>query len=113
MKSSAAQIQQSSDSKSNDKRHRISWSRQLAKKDTKEKRRTQKAKKREWLASTQPGERHTGLKRMRTDSEEKMTDPAEGEDDWESLAEEERFAKKLKKGRISQAEFDATTFTDL
>lgn len=50
---------------------------------------------------------------MRTDSEEKMTDPAEGEDDWESLAEEERLAKKLKKGRISQAEFDATTFTDL
>jgi ATP-dependent RNA helicase DDX55/SPB4 len=113
VKSSTAQVQQSSDSKSNDKRHRIPWSKQLAKKDVKEKRRAQKAKKKRWLASTQPGERHTGPKRMRTDSEERMTDPAEGEDDWESLAEEERLAKKLKKGKISQAEFDATTFTDL
>jgi ATP-dependent RNA helicase DDX55/SPB4 len=113
VKSSAAQVQQSSESKYNSKRHHISWSKQLAKKDTKEKRRTKKAKKRDWLASTQPGERHTGLKRARTNSEEDMTDPAEGENDWESLAEEERLAKKLKKGKISQAEFDATTFTDL
>jgi ATP-dependent RNA helicase DDX55/SPB4 len=51
---------------------------------------------------------------MRTDDEEKMDASTEGgEDEWASLAEEERLAKKLKKGKISQAEFDATTFTDL
>jgi len=40
-------------------------------------------------------------------------DSAEAEDDWTSLAEEERLAKKLRKGKISQAEFDATTYVDM
>jgi ATP-dependent RNA helicase DDX55/SPB4 len=113
MKSSPAQVQQPSDLKSTGKKDRTPWSKQLAKKDVKEKRRAQKAKKKEWLASTRPGEKHTGFKRERTCGEEKMADSAEGEDEWASLAEEERLAKKLKKGKISQAEFDATTFTDL
>lgn len=29
------------------------------------------------------------------------------EDDWEELAREERMAKKVKKGEMSQLEFDA------
>jgi ATP-dependent RNA helicase DDX55/SPB4 len=113
IKSSSAQVQRSSDFKSTDKRDHMPWSKQLAKKDAKEKRHAKKVKKRQWLASTQPEEKHAGPKRMRADSEEKIIDPGEGEDDWASLAEEERLAKKLKKGKISQAEFDATTFTDL
>jgi ATP-dependent RNA helicase DDX55/SPB4 len=113
IKPSSAQVQRSSDFKSTSKRDHMPWSKQLSKKDVKEKRRAKKAKKREWLASTRLGEKHTGLKRTRTDSEEKMADSGEGEDDWASLAEEERLAKKLKKGKISQAEFDATTFTGL
>jgi ATP-dependent RNA helicase DDX55/SPB4 len=114
VKSSGAQVQRSGDSKFTGKNnHIIPWSKHLAKKDAKEKRRAQKAKKRIWLASIRPDERHTGTKRMRTDNEEKMDGSTEGEDEWASLAEEERLAKKLKKGKISQAEFDATTFTDL
>jgi len=29
-----------------------------------------------------------------------------GEDDWDDLAREERLAKKLRKGAVSQKEFD-------
>ncbi|KAH9079489.1 DEAD-domain-containing protein [Lactarius deliciosus] len=50
------------------------------------------------------------LKRTRADSAEKKVDSAESEDDW---AEEERLAKKLKKGKITQAEFDTATFSGL
>lgn len=67
------------------------------------------------MASSRLGEEckeHTALKRTRADSEEKNDDDsAEALDDWASLAEEERLAKKLKKGKISQAEFDARTLT--
>lgn len=34
------------------------------------------------------------------------------EDDWDELAREERMAKKLKKGEVSQREFDVE-FADL
>ena len=65
--------------------------------------------------SSRPGDdrnEHTALKRTRADSEERSVDSAdEAFDDWASLAEEERLAKKLKKGKISQAEFDASTLT--
>ncbi|KAI0006105.1 DEAD-domain-containing protein [Russula compacta] len=113
----AAGVQQSSGSKrslsSNNKDH-ISWSKQLAKKDIKEKRRAQKTKKKTWMASTQSREEHADLKRTRAqaDCEEKVVDLAET-DDWASLAEEERLARRLKKGKISQAEFDASTFIDM
>jgi ATP-dependent RNA helicase DDX55/SPB4 len=116
---SAAEVQSSNDSKrhstnTNSKKD-VSWSKKLAKKDTREKRRVQKVRKKAWMASSQLGEErkeHAALKRTRADSEEKNVDSAdEALDDWASLAEEERLAKKLKKGKISQAEFDARTIT--
>ena len=67
------------------------------------------------MASTRLGEGHQGhtaLKRTRADSEEKPVDSTEASDDWTSLAEEERLAKKLKKGKISQTEFDEMTLID-
>jgi ATP-dependent RNA helicase DDX55/SPB4 len=117
---SAAEVQSSNDSKrlstnTNSKNDYVSWSKQLAKKDAREKRRVQKVRKKAWVTSSRLGEErkeHTALKRTRADSEEKDVDSAEGAlDDWASLAEEERLAKKLKKGKISQAEFDARTLT--
>jgi ATP-dependent RNA helicase DDX55/SPB4 len=118
---SASEVQSSNDSKrrqstsTNSKKDHVSWSKQLAKKDVREKRRVQKVRKKAWVASSRPGEEreeHTALKRTRADSEEKnVVDSAEALDDWVSLAEEERLAKKLKKGKISQAEFDARTLT--
>lgn len=120
---SAAEVQSSNDSKrtstnTNSKKDHVSWSKQLAKKDVREKRRVQKTRKKAWMASSRLGEgereEHTALKkRTRADSntEEKNVDSAEALDDWASLAEEERLAKKLRKGKISQAEFDARTLT--
>ncbi|KAI9510838.1 DEAD-domain-containing protein [Russula earlei] len=112
-------VERSSDSKRSSSKgtgDHVPWSKQLSKKDAKEKRRVQKTRKKAWMASNRPREEHkspTALKRTRSDGEERFVDSAEGEDDWTSLAEEERLAKKLKKGKISQAEFDATTFVDM
>lgn len=119
---SAAEVQSSNDSKrlsthTNNKKDYVSWSKQLAKKDAREKRRVQKTRKKAWMASLRLGEErkeHTaGLKRIRADSDEKnvVHSAEEALDDWASMAEEERLAKKLKKGKISQAEFDARTLT--
>ncbi|KAF8274941.1 P-loop containing nucleoside triphosphate hydrolase protein [Lactarius quietus] len=83
---SKAQQTHRSKPSTNNKDH-IPWSKQLAKKDAKERRRVKKR-----------GERD---------------DSIESEDDWASLAEEERLAKKLKNGKISQAEFDTATFSGL
>jgi ATP-dependent RNA helicase DDX55/SPB4 len=107
--------QRSDDSKRYNKKDHISWSKQLAKRDTKEKRRVEKTRKKAWMASTRQAEEHkehAALKRTRADSEEKPVDLPAASDDWASLAEEERLAKKLKKGKISQAEFDARTLLD-
>jgi ATP-dependent RNA helicase DDX55/SPB4 len=104
--------QRSNDLKRFTKKDPISWSKQLARKDTKEKRRVDKTRKKAWMASTRQGEEHIALKRTRADSEEKIVDSAGASDDWASLAEEERLAKKLKKGKISQAEFDVRTLID-
>jgi len=117
---SAAEVGSSNDSKrhstnTNCRKDQISWSKQLAKKDVREKRRVQKERKKAWMASSLLGEEerkeHTALKRTLADSEEKKVDLAEALNDWASLAEEERLAKKLKKGKISEAEFDARTLT--
>lgn len=118
---SAAEVQSSNDSKrlstnTNSKKDYVSWSKQLAKKDAREKRRVQKTRKKAWMTSSRLGEErkdHAALKRTRADGEDKnVVDSAEDAlDDWASLAEEERLAKKLKKGKISQAEFDVRTLT--
>jgi len=116
---SAAEAQQATDSKrspSNNKQDNLSWSRQVAKKDAKEKRRAQKTRKKAWVTSTRPEKErkeHSTLKRMRADNEEKLVDSADAEDDWTSFAEEERLAKKLRKGKITQDEFDATMHIDI
>ncbi|KAH9001194.1 DEAD-domain-containing protein [Lactarius akahatsu] len=109
LKSKAQQPHDSKPSSTNKKDY-VPWSRQLAKKDAKEKRRAQKAKKRASMASAHLCQEGSVLKRTRADSEEKKVNSAESEDDW---AEEERLAKKLKKGKISQVEFDTATFSGL
>ncbi len=113
MKRLKSKPQQARDSKPSSTNKKDPWSKQLAKKDAKEKRRAQKAKKRVLTASGHLCQEHSALKRTRADSEEKRVDSAESEDDWALLAEEERLAKKLKKGKISQDEFDTATFSDL
>ncbi|CAO3689517.1 unnamed protein product [Umbelopsis vinacea] len=85
-----------------DKPKAKAWSDQTDAKDRKVERKLKKERKREFL------------KRQR---EEAATKEKEGEqqddgddDDWDELAKEERMAKKLKKGKINQMEFDESVF---
>jgi ATP-dependent RNA helicase DDX55/SPB4 len=54
------------------------------------------------------------LKRQREEEANKEKEGGlkddDADDDWDDLAKEERMAKKLKKGKINQMEFDDAVF---
>lgn len=80
----------------------LAWSDKVAKKEEREKRREKKGKKRKWL-KTQTAD---GSKEK--DEQGGHGDEAVDEgDDWEEIAREERMAKKMRKGDVSQKAFDA------
>lgn len=76
------------------------------------KRKEKKVAKQKWLRTNK---QETGkasemsAKRLRDEGE---GDPSDEDDDWDELAREERMAKKMKRGEITQKDFDAE-FTDL
>ncbi|OSD08658.1 DEAD-domain-containing protein [Trametes coccinea BRFM310] len=92
------------------KKMNSAWSEQMKRKEEREKRKEKKERKKKWLkaqaasAAEQPGGKRS-LDAAKDDS-------GDDEDDWEELAREERMAKRVKKGHISQSEFDAE-FADL
>jgi len=90
------------------KKNNAAWSNKVVKKEERDKRKEKKDRKKKWLKeqakATKSG---TDLKRPR--EEEDDGDDAE---DWDDLAREERMAKKVRKGEISQKAFDAE-FDDL
>jgi len=69
-------------------------------------------KKKNWLKEQRSMEaampNNTFNKRLHSELIDRKSD----EDDWDDLAKEERMAKKLRKGEISQQDFD-TAFADL
>ena len=80
------------------------WSDKLNKKDEREKRREKKDRKKQWLKAQQqkdPSEPNF-LKRGR---DSKDLDGGDG-DEWAELAREERMAKKVRKGDLTQVAFD-------
>lgn len=81
------------------KKANAAWSNKVVRQEEKEKRQVKKGKRREWLkqSTTEVGE-----KRERAVSDEEDADA----DDWGDLAREERMAKKVKKGLVSQDAFD-------
>ncbi|KAI0693285.1 DEAD-domain-containing protein [Cytidiella melzeri] len=86
------------------------WSNKLTKKEVKEKRKEKKNRKRDWQRTQQAQDSAAAsgsTKRSRT-----STDVEEEGDDWDELAREERMAKKVKRGDVSQREFDSH-FADL
>ena len=88
------------------------WSTQVQRKQEKEKRKEKKDRKKKWLKA-QPAPEvvaggEQGLKRARTPEDDSEDD---GED-WAELAREERMAKKVRKGDITQRMFDEQ-FADL
>jgi ATP-dependent RNA helicase DDX55/SPB4 len=98
-------VQTETEKKPKHKRSETAWSKQIAKKEEKEKRREQKVRKRKWLRN-QDLEKHVKPKAPCT------SDDVDDVNDWEELAKEERMAKKMKKGQISQSGFEKE-FLDL
>ena len=95
------------------KKDNASWSGVVNKKEQRVKRKEKKVAKQKWLRANQQetAETSTGrllAKRTRDDEEDADGD----DDDWDELAREERMAKKVKKGEITQRDFDAE-FADL
>ncbi|KAF8205000.1 DEAD-domain-containing protein [Pholiota molesta] len=94
----------------------IAWSEKAEQKDEKDKRREKKKLKAKWLKSQAvanaivPTEQSIG-KRQREDGDELAVND-DSDNDWDELAREEKMAKRLRRGDISQKDFDAE-FGDL
>lgn len=77
------------------------WSEQVDAKERKADRKLKKERKREFLKRQREQEKQP---------KQPQEDDDDDEDDWDELAQEERMAKKLKRGKINQMEFDETVF---
>jgi ATP-dependent RNA helicase DDX55/SPB4 len=89
------------------KKANVAWSTQALKKETRDKRKDKKVKKKQWLKSQpsqppSPGSEIPQKRGLEVDDEDE-----DNEDDWAELAREERMAKKVRKGEVTQLEFDA------
>jgi len=89
------------------RKRNAAWSQQAADQEEKEKRKLKRGRKREWLKS-QAAANHSATP-VKSQS---AGDTRDDEDDWDELAEEERLAKKVRKGTTTQQVFDAE-FGDL
>ncbi|KAF9453005.1 DEAD-domain-containing protein, partial [Macrolepiota fuliginosa MF-IS2] len=95
------------------KKASVAWSEQTAKKEEREKRKEKRVKKKKWLKEQQPANMEAPENPLNKRPHSEIASESDnGEDDWDELAKEERMAKKLRKGEISQREFDAV-FADL
>jgi ATP-dependent RNA helicase DDX55/SPB4 len=84
----------------------VVWSSQTLKRDVRDKRKAKKAKKRQRVKSQQfqpPPSSAVPRKRERGKDDEDEDD----ENGWAEIAREERVAKKVKNGEITQLEFNA------
>ncbi|KAL0949539.1 hypothetical protein HGRIS_009588 [Hohenbuehelia grisea] len=95
------------------KKRNNAWSDGLAKREERDKRKEKKSRKKKWLkaqAQSTEGDAQSGsAKRAR---EAPLGSDGDESEDWDALAREERMAKKVKRGEISQKAFDAE-FTGL
>ena len=104
----------------NAKKKNSSWSEHTDRKDERDKRKEKKKLKARWIKAQTAVEVETGAVAQVEQCTGKR--PREGlagasgndndTDDWDELAREEKMAKRLRKGDISQKEFDAE-FVDL
>lgn len=88
------------------KKANVSWSSQTFKKEVRDQRKEKKVKRKKWIKSQQPEPSSSALAVPRKRGLEADDEDEEDEDDWAELAREERMAKKVKKGEITQLEFD-------
>lgn len=95
------------------KQKNAAWSLKASKEEEREKRRDKRKAKKKWeraqeAASVKAAEEQVTGKRQREDAKA----AADDSDDWADLAREEKMAKRLRQGTVSQKEFDAE-FADL
>ena len=103
---SAEEIERRKDARAEKEKLNAAWSDKTRKKEEREKRRDKKDRKKKWQISQASSVETAGTKRG-------ADDEGDGSgDDWEDLAREERMAKRVKKGHLSQRDFDAE-FADL
>jgi ATP-dependent RNA helicase DDX55/SPB4 len=89
------------------KKANSAWSSQALRKETRDKRKEKKVKKKQWLKSQQPPSSSSGSVTPQKRGLDVDDEDGDDGDDWAELAREERMAKKVKKGEITQLEFDA------
>ncbi|KAI8998456.1 DEAD-domain-containing protein [Trametes punicea] len=107
---SAAEIERRKAERAEKKKANAAWSEQMRRKEEREKRKEKKDRKKKWLkAHAAALVEQAGSKRSHDATRD---DSGDEQDDWEELAREERMAKRVKKGHLSQSEFDAE-FADL
>jgi ATP-dependent RNA helicase DDX55/SPB4 len=89
------------------------WSNKATRKDERERRRLKKDKKRQWMKVQKQEESTPGTgdsfcpqKRGRSSEQGHDGDDDDDDDEWAQLAREERMAKKVRKGDITQMAFD-------
>ncbi|OSX64176.1 hypothetical protein POSPLADRAFT_1179798 [Postia placenta MAD-698-R-SB12] len=87
------------------KKANAAWSNKLTRKEEQLKRKEKKDRKRKWQKEHQEPVAIGGSATKKRGSEEDGSDVDDG-DDWEELAREERMAKKVKRGAVSQEVFD-------
>ncbi|KAG7096911.1 hypothetical protein E1B28_004316 [Marasmius oreades] len=93
--------------KAANKKANTAWSGKMDQKEEREKRKEKKANKKKWSKEQESTRQmDQALKRPRGELEDA------GDDDWEDIAREERMAKKVRKGEISQKAFESE-FTNL
>ena len=80
------------------------WSDKTRRKEEREKRREKKDRKRKWEKTNTA---QAGAKRGLGDVKEDEGSEGDAGDDWDELAREERIAKRVKKGHLTQTEFAA------
>ena len=89
------------------KKANIAWSNQTFKREVRDKRKEKKVKRKQWIKSQQPEPSSSAFTVPKKRGLEADDEDEGNEDDWAQLAREERIAKKVKKGEITQLEFDA------
>ncbi|RPD66339.1 DEAD-domain-containing protein [Lentinus tigrinus ALCF2SS1-7] len=105
----AEEIRRRKEERAEKQKTNTAWSDKMKKREGREKRREKKDRKKKWQKTQTATDAEVGTKRGREGAGESGDDE---EDDWEALAREERMAKRVKKGQVSQGEFDAE-FADL
>jgi ATP-dependent RNA helicase DDX55/SPB4 len=95
-------------SEKREKRKRNSaWSEHTVKREERDKRREKRVRKKKWLHAQAPKPSHSEGEGLRERVQIHNEDDSKVDEDWADLAREERMAKKVKRGDISQKTFDA------